>query len=56
MPRTIFDYIDGHTKEGRLIQAYVIAKRINSYSYSFVPDHSDYYFVLDNGYSWFTNK
>ena len=44
-------------KEGRSTQAYVSAKRINSYSYSFVPDHSDYYyFVLDNGYSWFTNK
>jgi len=43
--------------EGRLIGAYVAAQRIKSYSYSFVPDHTDYYyFVLDNKYSWFTNK
>ena len=36
---------------------YVYAKKIKSYSYSFVPDHTDYYyFVLDNGYSLFTNK
>jgi len=44
-------------KEGRSAPAYVSANRIKSYSYSFVPDHSDYYFfVLDNTYSWFTNK
>jgi PGF-CTERM protein len=43
--------------ENRLIGAYVAAQRIKSYSYSFVPDHTDYYyFVLDNKYSWFTNK
>ncbi len=44
-------------KEGRWAVAYVSVERINSYSYSFVPDHSDYYyFVLDNTYSLFTNK
>lgn len=44
-------------KEGRLAPAYVSAERIESYIYSFIPDHSDYYyFVLDNRYSWFTNK
>ncbi|MFA4702173.1 hypothetical protein [Pyrococcus kukulkanii] len=36
---------------------YVEAKRVKYYEFSFVPDHTDYYyFVLDNGYSWFTNK
>jgi hypothetical protein len=44
-------------KEGSSAQAYISANRIKSYNYSFVPDHSDYYyFVLDNTYSWFTNK
>jgi len=42
---------------GSSATAYVSAERIKSYSYSFAPDHSDYYFfVLDNRYSWFTNK
>jgi hypothetical protein len=37
--------------------AYVEVKRIKSYEFSFVPDHTDYYyFVFDNEYSWFTNK
>jgi hypothetical protein len=28
-----------------------------SISFSFVPTHTDtYYFILDNGFSWFTNK
>jgi hypothetical protein len=44
-------------REGYSVTPYVSAKRITSYDFSFVPDHSDYYyFVLDNGYSWFTNK
>jgi hypothetical protein len=44
-------------KNGYSSQPYVDSGRITSYSFSFVPDHSDYYyFVLDNGYSWFTNK
>ena len=42
---------------GKTAAAYVNAKRVESYDFSFVPDHSDYYyFVLDNTYSWFTNK
>jgi hypothetical protein len=42
---------------GGSAQAYVDARRVGSYTFSFVPDHSDYYyFVLDNKYSWFTNK
>lgn len=41
-------------KEGRYATPYVSAKRVQSYRYSFVPDHSDYYFfVLDNRYSQF---
>ena len=44
-------------KEGKSAPAYVSAKKIKSFSYNFVPNHSDYYcFVLDNGYSLFTNK
>lgn len=44
-------------KDGKTAAAYVSAKRIESYDFSFVPGHSDYYyFVLDNTYSWFTNK
>lgn len=44
-------------QDGRSAAAYVSAQRIRTYDYSFVPDHSDYYFfVLDNRYSWFTNK
>jgi len=44
-------------KDGKSASKYVSAERIKDYSYGFVPDHSDYYvFVLDNGYSWFTNK
>jgi hypothetical protein len=44
-------------QRGETAQAYVDARRVNNYKYSFVPDHSDYYyFVLDNRYSWFTNK
>jgi hypothetical protein len=43
--------------EGKTALAYVSAERTKSYSFSFVPDHTDYYyFVLDNRYSWFTNK
>jgi hypothetical protein len=42
---------------GGSAQAYVDARRVGSYTFSFVPDHSDYYyFVLDNKYSLFTNK
>jgi hypothetical protein len=44
-------------KNGYSSQPYVDSGRITSYSFSLVPDHSDYYyFVLDNSYSWFTNK
>lgn len=44
-------------KEKISAPAYVSAARVNNYSYCFAPDHSDYYyFVLDNTYSWFTNK
>ncbi|MEM3713296.1 MAG: hypothetical protein QXR97_07160 [Thermoproteota archaeon] len=54
----VFDQKGFNTwKEKGSAPAYVSAKRVRSYSYSFVPDHSDYYyFVLDNRYSWFTNK
>lgn len=42
---------------GESAEPYIVAKRVSSYSFSFVPDHSDYYyFVLDNTYSLFTNK
>jgi len=44
-------------RNGYSSQPYVDSGRIKSYSGSFVPDHSDYYyFVFDNSYSWFTNK
>jgi hypothetical protein len=44
-------------QNGEQAQAYVTAKRVKSYDFRFVPDHSDYYyFVLDNTFSWFTNK
>jgi len=44
-------------KNGQSVSPYVYAKRVKSYTFSFVPDHTDYYyFVLDNTYSWFTNK
>lgn len=38
-------------------QAYVYRGRVTDYRFSFVPDHSDwYYFVLSNTFSIFTNK
>ena len=38
--------------EGGSRTPYVSAKRVKSYEFTFVPDHSDlYYFVFDNGYS-----
>ncbi len=44
-------------KQGGSSAAYVDARRIASQDYRFVPDHTDYYyFVLDNTFSWFTNK
>ncbi len=44
-------------RNGESVQPYVYAKRVESYTFSFVPDHTDYYyFVLDNTYSLFTNK
>lgn len=37
--------------------SYVSTDKIKSYSFSFIPDHSDtYYFVFDNTYSIFTSK
>lgn len=53
----VFDQKGFNTwREGKSAPMYVNARRVNSYYYSFVPDHSDHYFVLDNTYSWFTNK
>jgi len=53
----VFDQKGFNTwREGKSAPMYVNARRVNSYYYSFVPDYSDYYFVLDNTYSWFTNK
>lgn len=43
--------------EGGSRTPYVSAKRVKSYEFTFVPDHSDiYYFVFDNGYSISTDK
>jgi len=54
----VFDQKDFNAwKNGQAVSPYVYAKRVKSYTFSFVPDHTDYYyFVLDNGYSIFTNK
>jgi hypothetical protein len=54
----VFDQKGFNTwKGGGSASAYVSAGKIKDYSYSFVPDHTDYYcFILDNGYSWFINK
>lgn len=54
----VFDQKDFNAwRNGENVQPYVYAKRVKSYTFSFVPDHTDYYyFVLDNRYSWFTNK
>lgn len=54
----VFDQKGFNTyNEGGEAPAYVYAKRVSVYTFSFVPDHSGYYyFVLDNGYSIFTNK
>jgi len=44
-------------KNGNSALAYVDLGKVRSQYYRFVPDHSGtYFFVLDNGYSWFTNK
>lgn len=42
---------------GQNYAPYVSRNKIKSGSFSFVPDHADYYyFVFDNRYSMFTNK
>lgn len=42
---------------GRSWQAYVDPGRVTDYSFSFIPDHSSYYyFVISNTFSIFTNK
>jgi len=42
---------------GHRTTPYVSARRVKSYEFTFVPDHSGlYYFVFDNGYSVSTNK
>jgi hypothetical protein len=44
-------------KSGNTASKYVDASKIKSYTFNFIPNKSDtYYFVLDNGYSIFTNK
>jgi hypothetical protein len=44
-------------KAGQTAPKYVSSGKVSSYSFSFIPSKSDtYYFVLDNAYSWFTNK
>lgn len=54
----VFDQKGFNTwKEGGSSVACVDARRIASQDYRFVPDHTDYYcFVLDNGFSKYTNK
>lgn len=44
-------------RNGMSFSSFVTAKSVRSHEYSFAPSRSDYYyFVLDNGYSMFTNK
>jgi len=44
-------------KAGGSWQAYVDPGRVTDYSFSFIPDHSDYYyFIISNTFSFFTNK
>jgi hypothetical protein len=54
----VFDQVGYNSwKDGGYAYKYVSARRVASYSFSFIPSKSDtYYFVLDNGYSIFTNK
>jgi hypothetical protein len=54
----VFDQLGYNSwKDGGSASKYVSASKVSSYSFSFIPSKSDtYYFVLDNTYSWFTNK
>lgn len=54
----VFDQKNYNAYEaGHRTTAYVSARRVKSYEFTFVPDHSGiYYFVFDNGYSVSTNK
>ena len=54
----VFDQENYNAYEaGRSWQAYVDPGRVTDYSFSFIPDHSSYYyFVISNTFSIFTNK